>query len=115
MITSEIIEKYQKLHASLKYDEAQELMQFLDDTELEDLYYRKSNIFTKLQIQREDAYKVESYIDQAISLFLEVLSNKGISKEEYKVMNSDELVTYITKIVTKEELFDHIKQLEKLK
>ena len=115
MITSEIIEKYQKLHASLKYDEAQELMQFLDDTELEDLYYRKSNIFTKLQIQREDAYKVESYIDQAISLFLEVLSNKGISKEEYKVMNSDELITYITKLVTKEELFDLIKQLEKLK
>ena len=115
MITSEIIEKYQKLHASLKYDEAQELMQFLDDTELEDLYYRKSNIFTKLQIQREDAYKVESYIDQAISLFLELLSNKGISKEEYKVMNSDELITYITKLVTKEELFDLIKQLEKLK
>ena len=30
-------------------------------------------------------------------------------------MNSDELVAYITKLVTKEELFDLIKQLEKLK
>lgn len=90
-------------------------MQFLDDKELEDLYIKHNNVFTKLQVKKEDAYKVESYIDQAISIFKEFLNKRGISKEEYNVMNSDELVTYITKLVTKEELFDLIKQLEKLK
>ena len=115
MMTDEITEKYKKLHASLKYNEAQELMQFLDDKELIDLYNKKNYLFTKLQIEEGDAYKVESYIDEAISLFKDAINSKGISEEEYKVMNSDELVTYITKLITKEELFDIIKQLEKLK
>ena len=115
MITAEIEQKYKKLQSQLKYEEAQELMQFLDDKELEDLYIKHNNVFTKLQVKKEDAYKVESYIDQAISIFKEFLNKRGISKEEYNVMNSDELITYITKLVTKEELFDLIKQLEKLK
>ena len=114
MITAEIEQKYKKLQAQLKYEEAQELMQFLDDKELEDLYIKHNNVFTKLQVKKEDAYKVESYIDQAISIFKEFLNKRGISKEEYNVMNSDELVTYITKLISKDDLYDIIKQLEVL-
>ena len=114
MITTEIEQKYKKLQSQLKYEEAQELMQFLDDKELEDLYIKYNNVFTKLQVKKEDAYKVESYIDQAISIFKEYLNKRGISKEEYNVMNSDELVTYITKLISKDDLYDIIKQLEAL-
>lgn len=114
MITTEIEQKYKKLQSQLKYEEAQELMQFLDDKELEDLYIKHNNVFTKLQVKKEDAYKVESYIDQAISIFKEYLNKRGISKEEYNVMNSDELVTYITKLISKDDLYDIIKQLETL-
>ena len=114
MITTEIEQKYKKLQSQLKYEEAQELMQFLDDKELEDLYIKHNNVFTKLQVKKEDAYKVESYIDQAISIFKEYLNKRGISKEEYNVMNSDELVTYITKLISKDDLYDIIKQLEAL-
>lgn len=114
MITTEIEQKYKKLQSQLKYEEAQELMQFLDDKELEDLYIKYNNVFTKLQVKKEDAYKVESYIDQAISIFKEYLNKRGISKEEYNVMNSDELVTYITKLISKDDLYDIIKQLETL-
>ena len=114
MITAEIEQKYKKLQAQLKYEEAQELMQFLDDKELEDLYIKHNNVFTKLQVKKEDAYKVESYIDQAISIFKEHLNKRGISKEEYNVMNSDELVTYITKLISRDDLYDIIKQLEAL-
>lgn len=114
MITTEIEQKYKKLQSQLKYEEAQELMQFLDDKELEDLYIKYNNVFTKLQVKKEDAYKVESYIDQAISIFKEHLNKRGISKEEYNVMNSDELVTYITKLISKDDLYDIIKQLETL-
>ena len=114
MITTEIEQKYKKLQSQLKYEEAQELMQFLDDKELEDLYIKHNNVFTKLQVKKEDAYKVESYIDQAISIFKEYLNKRGISKEEYNVMNSDELITYITKLISRDDLYDIIKQLEAL-
>ena len=48
MITAEIEQKYKKLQAQLKYEEAQELMQFLDDKELEERYKEYCDLLSEM-------------------------------------------------------------------
>ena len=94
------------------FKHARELMEMITDEELVKIYSQNPGIFSELS--QETEYK-EEYISEAISIFVEYLRNKGLSKDEFEVMTFDDVMGYVSNILSNmssSSLYEFIKELE---
>lgn len=110
-----ILLKYQKLEAKLKYEKAQEILSLISDEELYELFTKYPAVFQKLSgMSSEDAYKNLDDIEKATEIFINQIKSRGLTRDEYDIMTKDDIIEYFGKLFKKDnfDIFDIIKVLE---
>lgn len=110
-----ILLKYQKLEAKLKYEKAQEILSLINDEELCELFTKYPTVFQKLSgMPLEDAYKNLDDIEQATEIFINQIKSRGLTRDEYNIMTKDDIIEYFGELFKKNnfDIFDIIKVLE---
>ena len=92
---NDILLKYQKLEAKLKYEEAQELLSLISDDELYELFMKYPEVFQNVSaIKIETAYKNIKDIEDAINIFINHINSRNLTREEYDAMTKDDILDY---------------------
>lgn len=115
MSLENILLKYQKLEAKLKYEKAQEILSLISDEELYELFTKHPAVFQKLSgMPSEDAYKNLDDIEKATEIFINQVKSKGLTRDEYNIMTKDDIIEYFGKLFKRDnfDIFDIIKALE---
>ena len=115
MSLENILLKYQKLEAKLKYKKAQEILSLISDEELCELFTKYPAVFQKLSgMPSEDAYKNLDDIEKATEIFINQVKSKGLTRDEYNIMTKDDIIEYFGKLFKRDnfDIFDIIKALE---
>ncbi len=115
MSLENILLKYQKLEAKLKYEKAQEILSLISDEELYELFTKYPAVFQKLSgMPSEDAYKNLDDIEKATEIFINQVKSKGLTRDEYNIMTKDDIIEYFGKLFKRDnfDIFDIIKALE---
>ena len=115
MSLENILLKYQKLEAKLKYEKAQEILSLISDEELYELFTKYPAVFQKLSgMPSEDAYKNLDDIEKATEIFISQIKSKGLTRDEYNIMTKDDIIEYFGKLFKRDnfDIFDIIKALE---
>lgn len=115
MSLENILLKYQKLEAKLKYEKAQEILSLISDEELYELFTKYPAVFQKLSgMPSEDAYKNIDDIEKATEIFINQIKSKGLTRDEYNIMTKDDIIEYFGKLFKRDnfDIFDIIKALE---
>lgn len=110
-----ILLKYQKLEAKLKYEKAQEILSLISDEELYELFTKYPAVFQKLSgMSLEDAYKNLEDIEKATEIFINQIKSRGLTRDEYDIMTKDDIMEYFEKLFKRDnfDIFDVIKALE---
>lgn len=107
----ELLEKQSKERIELRFKHAKELMDLISDEELAQIYSEYPEVFAELSYSRE--YRIHT-IEEAINIFIEFLKNKGISEDEYESMTVDDVIDYLSELITRKtsSIWDLIKELE---
>lgn len=106
----ELLKRQEKEKSELLFKHAKELMDMITDEELVEIYSQYPELFSELSYGSDKLYLVEN----AINIFAEYLMNKGISKDEFGVMTVDDVIEYLSQLITEKNdmLWNIIKQLE---
>lgn len=115
MSLENILLKYQKLEAKLKYEKAQEILSLISDEELCELFTKYPTVFQKLSgMSSEDAYKNLDDIEKATEIFINQIKSRGLTRDEYNIMTKDDIIEYFGKLFKRDnfDIFDIIKALE---
>lgn len=110
-----ILLKYQKLEAKLKYEKAQEILSLISDEELYELFTKYPAVFQRLSgMSLEDAYKNLDDIEKATEIFINQIKSRGLTRDEYDIMTKDDIIEYFEKLFKRDnfDIFDVIKALE---
>ena len=111
MSLENILLKYQKLEAKLKYEKAQEILSLISDEELCELFTKYPAVFQKLSgMPSEDAYKNLDDIEKATEIFINQVKSKGLTRDEYNIMTKDDIIEYFGKLFKRDnfDIFDII-------
>ena len=114
---NDILLKYQKLEAKLKYEEAQELLSLISDDELYELFMKYPEVFQNVStIKIETAYKNIKDIEDAINIFINHINSRNLTREEYDAMTKDDILDYFGNLFkeTNADILDTINGLENL-
>ena len=114
---NDILLKYQKLEAKLKYEEAQELLSLISDDELYELFIKYPEVFQNVSaIKIETAYKNIKDIEDAINIFINHINSRNLTREEYDAMTKDDILDYFGNLFkeTNADILDTINGLENL-
>lgn len=115
MSLENILLKYQKLEAKLKYEKAQEILSLISNEELCELFTKYPTVFQKLSgMSSEDAYKNLDDIEKATEIFINQIKSRGLTRDEYNIMTKDDIIEYFGKLFKRDnfDIFDIIKALE---
>lgn len=106
----QLLERQKKEKSELLFKHARELMDMITDEELVEIYSQYPELFSEISCGGTKTCLVED----AIEIFKEFLLNKGLSRDEFGVMTIDDVVDYLSELITEKNdiLWDIIKQLE---
>ena len=106
----ELLKKQKEEKSELLFKHARQLMDMITDDELVEIYSQHPELFSELSYGSENLCLVED----AIEIFAEYLMNKGLTKDEFGVMTIDDVIDYLSQLITEKNdmLWDIIKHLE---
>jgi hypothetical protein len=117
-----INKQYEEKEVKLLYDKAVALMNLLSDEEYEQVITDNADIFKLASHPERGEFYLQdkSNLIRINEIFTNFIVSKGLSRDEFNSMTTDEIKEYILDVVSSldeykpDELFQLIKNLEKL-
>lgn len=106
-----LLERQKKEKSELLFKHARELMDMITDDELVEIYSQYPELFAEISHGGDHRIYL---LEEAIEIFTDFLTTKGISKDEYEAMTVDDVVEYLSELITRKtkSIWDLIKELE---
>lgn len=96
-----LLHSYEVANAKLLFHKAQALLQLISDEELELLFIKYPQLFNKEIDSKMESQTVSSKeLSEIIRIFIRIIRERHLSKDEFDIMTLDDIKEYINKQIT---------------